>query len=207
MKDSFNLRLILPGDAAATLDIYRPYVEKTIISFEYDPPSMNEWQTRIENITAEYPWLVCECNDVIIGYAYASKHRYRTAYSWAVESTIYLSEDFHQKGIASILYQTLFELLRLQGYVNVYAGVTIPNIKSEQFHLAMGFYEIGYFKKIGYKFGQWHDTRWFQLHLVDHPAEPTKPLPLAEIINTPAYTAIMENANARLAARSNNNHR
>lgn len=205
MAREFNIRLIHPNDAQATLEIYRPYVEKTIISFEYDAPGIDEWETRIKTITADYPWLVCEHNNEIIGYAYASKHRNRTAYSWAVESTIYLSEKFHHKGIAGILYETLFELLRVQGYINVYAGVGVPNIKSEKFHLAAGFYEIGYFKNIGFKFGAWHDTRWFQLHLTDHPANPMKPKTLPEILDTPALKTILENANTKLAVAEQSN--
>jgi L-amino acid N-acyltransferase YncA len=200
MKNEFNIRLINLNDAQATLEIYRPYVEKTIISFEYDAPDMEEWEKRIRTITAEYPWLVCEHNGEVIGYAYASKHRYRTAYSWAVESTIYLSEKFHHKGVAAILYEALFQLLWLQGYVNVYAGVTVPNIKSEKFHLSSGFYDVGYFKKIGFKFGAWHDTRWFQRHLAEHPDNPMKPKIPAEIINTPAFKKTLEDANTKLAA-------
>lgn len=198
MQGEFNIRLIHLNDAQATLEIYRPYVEKTIISFEYDAPGIEEWEARIKTITADYPWIVCEHNNEVIGYAYASRHRYRTAYSWAVESTIYLSEKFHHKGIASILYRTLFELLRLQGYVNVYAGVTVPNIKSEKFHLAAGFYDIGYFKKIGFKFGAWHDTRWFQLHLADHPDNPMMPKTPGEIIDTMEFKSILQSANAGL---------
>jgi L-amino acid N-acyltransferase YncA len=194
MENNITIRLINLNDAQATLEIYRPYVEKTIVSFEYDAPSIEEWETRIKTITAEYPWIVCEHNNEVIGYAYASKHRYRTAYSWAVESAIYLSEKFHHKGIASILYKTLFDLLRLQGYVNVYAGVTVPNIKSEKFHLASGFYDIGYFKNIGFKFGAWHDTRWFQLHLTEHPANPTMPKKMPDIVDTPAVKSILDNA-------------
>lgn len=197
MTNNFNIRLINPNDAAATLEIYRPYVEKTIISFEYDAPEISEWQNRIKTITAEYPWIVCEHNNEVIGYAYASKHRYRTAYSWAVESTIYLSEKFHHKGIASVLYETLFELLRLQGYVNVYAGVTVPNIKSEKFHLASGFYDIGYFKNIGFKFNEWHDTRWFQLHLTDHPNNPMMPKTIFEVSDTAAFKSILQAANSK----------
>lgn len=201
----FNIRLVDLNDSKAVLDIYQPYVENTIISFEYDVPDIQEWQMRIKNITAEYPWLVCEYDNEIIGYAYGSRHRYRTAYSWAVESTIYLSDKFHRKGIAKILYETLFEALKLQGHVNVYAGVTVPNVKSEEFHQAAGFYEIGYFKKIGFKFGAWHDTRWFQLHLVEHPTNPIKPKTLDEIRHTSEFKTIIETGNSKLAAAGKNN--
>jgi phosphinothricin acetyltransferase len=202
MTDSFNIRLIDLNDAKATLEIYRPFVEKTVISFEYDVPDLQEWETRIKTNTAKYPWLVCEYNNEIIGYAYGSKHRYRTAYSWSAESTVYLSDKFHRMGIAKVLYETLVNLLKLQGYVNVYAGVTVPNEKSEAFHQALGFYEVGVFKKTGFKFGAWYDTRWFQLHLAEHSINPSKLKTLSEIQNTPAFEAILRSANAKLSSAS-----
>ena len=198
MTKDFVIRLINPDDARSTLEVYRPYVESTAISFEYDVPSLEEWKKRIENISTEYPWLVCEHDQEIIGYAYGSKHRYRTAYSWSAESTVYVEERFHRKGVARILYETLFALLRLQGYVNVYAGVTVPNPKSEAFHLSMGFYEVGTFRNIGFKHGAWHDTRWFQLHLVDHPEPPERLRTILEIIDTLEFTAILGESNSRL---------
>jgi L-amino acid N-acyltransferase YncA len=194
----YTIRIIGPGDSAATREIYRPYVEKTIISFEYEVPPMEEWEKRISTNTTEYPWLVCEYGNEIIGYAYGSKHRYRTAYSWSPESTIYMKEEFHGKGVAKILYATLFELMTLQGYVNVFAGVGMPNDKSENFHKSCGFYEIGVFRKIGYKFGAWHDTKWFELNLCDHPLQPGKPKLLEEIRNSPAFKSILGNANQKL---------
>ena len=200
MSNNFIIRPIQPGDEKATLEIYRPYVEDTIISFEYEAPSLAEWEKRITSYTEEYPWLVCEYNKELIGYAYGSKHRTRTAYSWSAESTIYMSDKFHRRGIARVLYETLFELLKLQGYVNVYAGVGLPNEKSEAFHLALGFYEVGTFKKIGYKFGGWHDTRWFQLHLTEHPGMPQQLKLLREVKGTEAFNTIIERANLKVNA-------
>jgi len=100
--------------------------------------------------------------------------------------------------MAVVLYQTLFSLLRLQGYFNVYAGVGLPNKKSESFHQALGFEEIGIFKKVGYKLGNWHDTRWFQLHLANHPQNPPFPQKLADVKNTDAFRHIIEQANNQL---------
>ena len=187
-----KIRLITLDDAAATLEIYRPYVENSIISFEGATPTLDEWEQKIMHILEEYPWIVCEHEGEIIGYAYGSRHRYRTAYNWSAESTIYMKQGFHRKGAGKILYETLFKLLKLQGYVNVYAGVTMPNEKSEKFHLAVGFYEVGYFRKIGYKLGGWHDTRWFQLHLTDHQKEPQKIRSLTELKDTDELKAILD---------------
>jgi L-amino acid N-acyltransferase YncA len=199
MTGRFNIRAIETADAAGTLEVYRPYVEKTTISFEYNVPSLHEWQTRIETNTKEYPWLICEYDNRMIGYAYGSKHRYRTAYMWSPESTVYLNEKFHGLGIARLLYQSLFEMMKLQGFVNVYAGVAIPNNKSESFHKAMGFEEIGIFRNIGYKFGNWHDTRWFQKQLTGLPEDPSLPLSFSGLKKLPGYSAILLKANEGLS--------
>jgi L-amino acid N-acyltransferase YncA len=198
MENKLTMRLIKNDDSKGALDVYKPYVVSTAITFEYDVPSLDDFSTRVETIANEYPWLVCLKDDKIIGYAYASKHRYKTAYQWSPESTIYLSSDYHRKGIAKILYKTLFSILRLQGYVNVYAGVALPNIKSEEFHIALGFNKIGDFSKIGFKLGKWHDVRWFQLHLTEHIDNPQIPKSIKEIEKTSVFQTILANANAEL---------
>lgn len=198
MDNTYSIRLITEEDASEVLEIYKPYVLNTIITFEYEVPTLAEYLQRIRTNTEEYPWLVCECNNKIVGYAYASKHRYRTAYQWSPESTIYLSPEVHGKGIARILYETLFALLRLQGYFNVYAGVALPNDKSVGFHRSVGFEEIGIFKKVGYKLGNWHDTHWFQLHLTEHVLNPATPKKIAEVENDAAFREVISKANEKL---------
>ena len=198
MENKFTIRLIEKADCHQALEVYKPYVLSTAITFEYEVPDAEEFSNRIESISNEYPWLVCLHNDKIIGYAYATKHRYRTAYQWSPESTIYVSEEVHRKGIARILYQTLFSILRLQGYYNVYAGVVVPNEKSEGFHRASGFEEIGVFKKVGFKLGEWHDVRWFQLHLAEHSNNPNPPTPVNQIKSTHEFKTIMERSSAAL---------
>ncbi len=198
MNNKYSIRLITENDANEVLEIYSPYVLNTIISFEYDVPTLEEYIQRVKTNTSDYPWLVCLADNKIIGFAYASKHRYRTAYQWSPESTIYLSHEFHCKGIARILYETLFSLLRLQGHFNVYAGVGLPNEKSVSFHQALGFEEIGIFKKVGYKHGNWHDTQWFQLHLMEHILNPPPPNKLNEVEAHSTFQNILATANERM---------
>ena len=85
-----------------------------------------------------YPWLVCTQNNKIIGFAFGSTHEHRTALHWSSES--------------AVLYETLFELLKFQGFYYVFAGESLPNEKSAYFYKALGFEEIGVFKKVGYKY-------------------------------------------------------
>ncbi len=198
MENTLEIRLINETDAQAVLGIYKYYVDHTIISFEYEAPSLAEYSQRISVNTEKYPWLVCLYNNKIIGFAYGSTHRYRTAYQWSPESTIYLAPDFQSKGIGRILYKTLFEILKLQGYYNVFAGVALPNQKSIAFHQAMGFKEIGIFKKVGYKHGNWHDTHWFHLSLNEHILEPKNPIELKEVLLNDEFALILNSANKQL---------
>ena len=147
-------------DAAEMLAIYAPYVLETTVSSEYVPPDMQEFCRRIQTFSEKLPWLICEIDGKPAGYGYASPHRTRAAYQWSVETSIYVAPDFHRHGIARALYSALFELLRMQGYYNIYVGITSPNERSIKFHKAMGFIISGAYQNSMYKFGQWRDVLW-----------------------------------------------
>lgn len=198
MTSSYQIRLLESSDNEACREIYRPYIEESIISFEYEVPSLSEFSNRIAAICSSYPWLVCTYNGQVIGYAYASKHRDRTAYQWAAEVTVYIDSAHHRKGIARVLYQALFQLLRLQGYYTVYAGISLPNEKSVGFHRSMGFDTVGIYKNVGYKFGAWHNTVWMQLTLSELHPNPSEPKPLDAIKPLPSFTDIFTAANQEL---------
>ncbi len=178
---NITIRPILPEDVATTLEIYRYYVEKTSVTFDIEVPSIQEFSDKIEGIRHHFPWLICLMDNKIVGYAHASKHRYKSAYKWSVESTIYVAKDFHRMGIAKLLYEALFDKLRLQGFYNIYAGISLPNISSEAFHKSIGFEEVGTYKKIGFKQGEWHDVKWFQLSLIEHIDNPQDPVPFSSL--------------------------
>ena len=88
-----EFRLAKKSDAKRLLEIYKPYVEKTVITFEYEVPTIAEFEKRIEKIGSRYPYIVAIENDKIIGYAYAGAYRERAAYDWVVELSIYLDEN------------------------------------------------------------------------------------------------------------------
>ena len=95
-----NIRVATVEDAKSLLDIYAPYVENTAISFEYTVPTVEEFTARVQNITAQYPYLVWEEEGQVLGYAYGSAPFERKAFSWCAESSIYLRQD--QRGKSSV---------------------------------------------------------------------------------------------------------
>jgi phosphinothricin acetyltransferase len=147
---------------------------------------------------AVYPWLVLVVNQEVKGYAFASVFRSKPAYQWSPESTIYLAPEMHGMKIGKLLYTTLFDILRFQGFYNVFAGVAMPNKGSEKLHLSCGFTGIGEYKNIGYKTGDWHSTRWFQLCLQEYKNPPQKPLPFDTISTHTDISHILETANQEL---------
>ena len=165
------IRPAVEADASAMLAIYRPYVESTVISFEQDVPSLEEYTARVRKYFTGWAGVVAEAEGQLLGYAYGSSHRERAAYKWSVETTVYVTAGVQRRGIGRHLYSALFPMLKDAGYCNAYAGVTLPNPASVALHQAVGFKPIGTFPRVGYKFGQWRDVAWFHLALREEGAE------------------------------------
>jgi len=186
------LRLARESDAQAVAAIYRPWVERTPVSFELLPPSADEMARRIRAAAAFAPWLICEGEGGTWGYAYASRHRERAAYQWSVDVTIYVDDARRRRGVGRALYQSLFALLRLQGFVAAHAGITLPNPASVGLHEALGFHRIGTYPAVGYKLGAWHDVGWWQLRLCELPADPGPPISPELAQQKPGWRAALE---------------
>ena len=186
------IRLATGDDAPAVQKIYAPVVRDTAISFELEIPDMPEMRRRIEATVEDLPWLVCESDGRILGYAYAGRHRTRAAYQWAVEVSVYVHADARQMGVGRALYRSLFDLLALQGFRNAFAGITLPNAASVGLHESLGFQPIGVYRDVGHKLGSWHDVGWWQLPLGEQDGSPRPPAGLTSVAGSPAWNAAMD---------------
>lgn len=157
-----KIRMIEEKDIQTVLDIYKPYIETTAITFETEVPTYEEFVQRVNHKLEQFPWLVYEEEGKILGYAYASLMRERAAYSWDAELSVYLQEGNHGLGIGSKLYLVLEAILKEMNFVNLYGCITYPNEKSVRLHQKLGYKEIGIFHNSGYKLGSWHDVLWME---------------------------------------------
>ena len=164
-----TIRSATPHDARRLLEIYAYYVEHTAVSFEYDVPSVETFGERIGETLKSYPWLVCEEDGRVLGYAYAHPFVGRAAYARSSELTIYLDRDARRRGIGRRLYEALEPLLRAEGITNLYACIGDPIAEdeyltrdSEAFHSRMGFARVGTFHRCGYKFHRWYNMIWME---------------------------------------------
>jgi phosphinothricin acetyltransferase len=196
-----HIRLATPADAAAVQAIYAPYVLETPISFEMEPPTAAEFARRIAEVIQQYPWLLAE--DVkgdVLGYVYASRHAARAAYDWSVDFAVYVAQRAQRRGVGRALYTSLKALLRLQGYYNAYAGITLPNDASVGLHKAVGFELVGVYEHVGYKLGAWHPVSYWSLDLQPLVADPSPPLSLTAAQQDPRWAEALASGEALLRA-------
>lgn len=157
------------SDVPAMLAIYAPFVEHTAVSFEYEVPTEAEFARRLEEHQAAFPWLVCEENGRVMGYAYAGRAFERAAYGWNAEISCYLAPELRDRGVGRRLYARIEEILTRLGYYKLFAVVTSANAPSVAFHRALGFRDAACFRNVGYKQGGWYDVLWLEKTLCDRP--------------------------------------
>jgi len=168
-----QIRFAMPSDAGDILKIYAPFIISTSVTFEVDVPQEYEMERRIVSLSSTYPYIVCEIDNEIAGYAFASSYHPKAAYAWNTEVTVYIKEQYQRCNVASALYYALFELLKKQGFFNIIALVTASNEKSENFHTSFGFQKVGVMKNVGYKLNAWHNVSIYEKFLVDEENTPT----------------------------------
>lgn len=176
-----EIRLARPEDAPAIQLIYAPIVAGTAISFEEVPPTIEEMRQRIATTLQKYPYLVAMRDGRLVGYAYASQHRERAAYRWAVDVTVYIAEGERRAGVGRSLYAELLPILAKQGFNAAYAGIALPNAGSVGLHERLGFRHIGTFPQVGFKLGQWHDVGYWRRELATQSNLPDEPRLFLEI--------------------------
>ena len=150
-------------DSKDICKIYNYYVENTIVTFEEVPVDPGEIARRIEAVSREFPWFVCEEDSKIVGYAYASRWKMRAAYRFAVESTVYVDPDFYKRKIGFRVYERLIQELKIMSFHSVMGGIALPNNASITLHEKLGFAKVAHFKEVGQKFGKWIDVGYWEL--------------------------------------------
>ena len=147
------------ADMPAITAIYSDAVLNGVSSWEYDPPDVNEMIRRRNAIRAGgYPYRVAEHQNTIAGYAYASAYRPRPGYAHTVETSIYVAPTTQRLGVGRQLLEDLIAQCEDRGYRQAIAIVgDSTNAQSIDFHLKMGFEQVGLVRSIGFKFGRWMD--------------------------------------------------
>eukprot|EP00698_Gefionella_okellyi_P016515 TRINITY_DN472_c0_g1_i1.p1 TRINITY_DN472_c0_g1~~TRINITY_DN472_c0_g1_i1.p1 ORF type:complete len:201 (-),score=21.63 TRINITY_DN472_c0_g1_i1:144-746(-) len=185
-----SVRAAQEHDFPSITDIYAWHVRESTATFEEVPPSVNEMRSRWYAIMNDaHPYLVAVQNDHLLGYAYATTYRPRSAYRYSVEASVYLSNDCIGKGVGSLLLASLLDELRARGKARqvllrllfgtgsclivvpqqVVAGLGTDNVQSSGLFKKFGFKDVGVLKSIGFKHGKWLDRAFMQLDMDEWP--------------------------------------
>lgn len=157
------IRPATPEDLPAIASIYAHYVEHTVITFDFEAPSVEQWAERLR--AARHPWLVDATEEGVVGYAYAAPFRAKPAYARTVETTVYLDHRRTGQGLGRALYEALLARLSALDLHLAVAGMTLPNPASQRLHRSLGFEPVGTFAQVGHKHGAWHDVEFLQRRL------------------------------------------
>jgi phosphinothricin acetyltransferase len=148
-------------DIKPVCDIYNHYIQHTVITFEESPVSLDDMANRVSSYMQHFPWLVCEVEGDIVGYAYATTWQARSAYRNSIEVTVYVKHGKTGKGYGQALYRELLQSLS-GNYHAIIAGIALPNEGSVRLHETFGFEKVAHFKEVGRKFGKWIDVGYWQ---------------------------------------------
>ncbi len=177
------IRLAELEDAVFVHDVYGYYVAHTNATFSTENPSVEAYAEKIEKTLIRFPFFILETDGIPCGFAYAGQIRPHEAYQWTAEATIYLTPEAPKRqGLGRMLYQKLMDTLQAQGIQTVFGVITATNMPSLQMHLAMGFEEVGRFKRMGNKGGVWLDVVWMQKSLGILPDQPSPPIPFSSLV-------------------------
>lgn len=158
-----TVRMATVADAESMIAIYNHYVEETVVTFEEQRVSAEDMAQRIADVrSASLPWLVAERADQLLGYAYATKWRARSAYRFSSEITVYVAPEQIGRGLGSQLYGALFPRLAACGLHAVMGGIALPNAASIALHEKFGLKKVAHFSEVGLKFGRWIDVGYWQ---------------------------------------------
>ncbi len=164
---STRIRSVQPDDLPALTRIYNHYVEKTPITFDVEPYSVEARRPWLEGFDPQGPYrcFVAERDGAAVGWACSLRFRTKAAYDSSVETSIYLDPAATGQGLGRSLYRTLFESLADTELHLAAGGVTLPNDASVALHRSFGFESVGVFREVGFKMGRYWDVQWFQKRL------------------------------------------
>ena len=164
MTGGTTLRAGTEADLPALTGIYNHFVEHTVATFDIEPFTVDARRPWLGHYAATGPHrlLVAELDGRVVGYATSGPFRLKPAYGRTVETTIYLDPSTTGRGLGSLLYGELLDLVTAEGMHRAYAGVALPNDASEALHRRLGFRDVGTFTEVGWKQDRWVDVRWYE---------------------------------------------
>lgn len=150
------------SDLEGLNELYNHYVRTSACTFDIDEVSMEARREWFGSFGGRYLLVVAVEEGRVLGYAHSKPFRPKQAYEPSVETTVYVAQAEHGRGIGRRMYELLFESLSGKDVHRAYAGITMPNPASVALHEGFGFTQVAYFTEQGRKFDKYWDVAWFE---------------------------------------------
>ncbi|MGH0947906.1 GNAT family N-acetyltransferase [Bacillus mycoides] len=160
------IREAMKEDVTFILDIYNDAIFNSTAVYAYKPVTLENRIDWYEQKKADdYPILVYELDNKVVGFATFGPFRAWSAYKYSIEHSIYVDKEYRKNGIGKSLMKELIAIAQKREYMTLIAGIDAENEKSIALHQNYGFVHAGTIKKAGYKFNRWLDLAFYQLEL------------------------------------------
>lgn len=157
------IRMYQSEDCAAILEIINDQILNGVALYDYQPRSLAQQQTIFEDkLQKGFPVIVAEIDNDVVGFGYYSEFRFREAYKFTVEHSVYANKNYIGKGIGNLLLTELITLAKKQGLHTMISVIDSENESSIAFHEKFGFEKAGFLKETGYKFDRWLHSVFMQ---------------------------------------------
>ena len=161
-----KLRNYKVTDTQAILDIINYNIINSTALYDYNPRTIEQQISIFEDkLKKDFPIIVATANEHVVGFGYYSEFRFREAYKFTVEHSVYVANDFHGNGIGKLLIIELIQLAKQQKLHTMIGVIDAENESSIRFHEQFGFKTAGIVKETGYKFDRWLHSVIMQLML------------------------------------------
>ncbi len=163
---SITLRDYQVKDTPSILEIINYNILNSTALYDYSPRTLAQQQQLLDDkVNKKFPVIVAEIDHQVVGFGMYGEFRFREAYKFTVEHSIYVHENAQGKGVGNLLLAQLIEKAKLQGLHTMIGVIDAENTGSIQFHEKFGFKVVGEIKESGYKFDRWLDSVFVQLIL------------------------------------------
>jgi phosphinothricin acetyltransferase len=150
-------------DASAILEIINYNILNSTALYDYEPRTLeNQLAIFDDKLQKGFPILVATEKKIIVGFGYYSEFRFREAYKFTVEHSVYAHPNHTGKGIGKIILNQLIHLAKSQNIHTMIGVIDAENQSSIDFHKKFGFEISGMIKESGFKFDRWLHSVFMQ---------------------------------------------
>lgn len=161
--ENLSLRDAEERDLPEILDILNEALLTSTSTFESEPQTLEKRKVWFQEHGEKYPLVVAESHGRVVGYCSISSFDRNSGYARTVELSVYVDKNYRRRGIARTLVKEILRRATQLGYHAILSSISKDNEPSRRLHEVLGFEYVGCFREVGWKFGNWQDTTFYEL--------------------------------------------